>query len=128
MIRINPITVISKVGYGDYNIHDIQSNTAWAANPYGDAYAIVPDEMVPGVMETHGFINPVFNEDGTELVSYTALDIPEIPKDEVPPSDGARISALEEENALLKAQIQAQSDQMDFYEECIVEMAEIVYA
>lgn len=33
-----------------------------------------------------------------------------------------------DEIALLKAQIQAQSEQMDFYEECIIEMAEIVYA
>lgn len=33
-----------------------------------------------------------------------------------------------DEIALLKAKIQAQSDQMDFYEECIIEMAEIVYA
>ena len=44
------------------------------------------------------------------------------------PTTDERVTVLEEENALLKAQIQAQSDQMDFYEECIVEMAEIVYA
>lgn len=46
-----------------------------------------------------------------------------------------RIAALEEENAALKeenamqaAKVVALSDQMDFYEDCIVEMAEIVYA
>lgn len=39
-----------------------------------------------------------------------------------------RMRALEEENNFLKAQVAAQSDQMDFYEECIVEMAAIVYA
>lgn len=33
-----------------------------------------------------------------------------------------------DEVALLKAQIQAQSEQMEFYEDCIAEMAEIVYA
>jgi hypothetical protein len=44
------------------------------------------------------------------------------------PTEKERIAALEEENALLKAQINAQSDQMDFYEDCIVEMAAIVYA
>lgn len=38
------------------------------------------------------------------------------------------ITSLEEENKLLKAQVQAQSDQLDFYEECIAEMAEVVYA
>lgn len=41
---------------------------------------------------------------------------------------GDRLAVLEEENKMLKAQVAAQSDQMDFYEECIVEMAAIVYA
>lgn len=35
---------------------------------------------------------------------------------------------LESENKALKAQISAQSEQMDFYEECIAEMASVVYA
>lgn len=37
-------------------------------------------------------------------------------------------SELEAENELLKAQVSALSEQMDFYEECIVEMATVVYA
>lgn len=32
------------------------------------------------------------------------------------------------ENKIVNSKIEAQSEQMDFYEECIVEMAEIVYA
>ena len=39
-----------------------------------------------------------------------------------------RIEDLEEENRLLKAQVSAQADQMDFYEDCIAEMAGIIYA
>lgn len=35
---------------------------------------------------------------------------------------------LETENELLKAQVSALSDQLDFQEECLVEMASIVYA
>lgn len=38
------------------------------------------------------------------------------------------MAALENENAMLKAQVSAQSDQMDFYEDCIAEMAAVVYA
>lgn len=38
------------------------------------------------------------------------------------------VETLTEENKLLKAQVEAQSEQMDFYEDCIVEMAEIIYA
>ena len=39
-----------------------------------------------------------------------------------------RVEDLEEENRLLKAQVSAEADQMEFYEDCIVEMAEIIYA
>lgn len=38
------------------------------------------------------------------------------------------IGDLIEENKLLKAQVQAMSDRNDFIEDCIAEMAEIVYA
>lgn len=39
-----------------------------------------------------------------------------------------RIPDLLESKKILEAQVSAQADQMDFYEECIVEMAEIIYA
>ena len=45
-----------------------------------------------------------------------------------PPTTDERVAALENENAMLKAQVNAQSDQMDFYEDCIAEMAAVVYA
>lgn len=44
------------------------------------------------------------------------------------PTTDERVAALESENAMLKAQVNAQSDQMDFYEDCIAEMAAVVYA
>ena len=43
-------------------------------------------------------------------------------------SQEKRIAELEEENKTLKAKVSAQSEQMDFYEECIAEMATVVYA
>lgn len=36
-------------------------------------------------------------------------------------------AALTSENSLLKVQIQAQSDRSDFVEDCIAEMATVVY-
>ena len=45
-----------------------------------------------------------------------------------PPTTEERVATLESENAMLKAQVSAQSDQMDFYEDCIAEMAAVVYA
>ena len=37
-------------------------------------------------------------------------------------------AALASENAMLTAQVSALANQMDFYEDCIVEMAAVVYA
>ena len=47
---------------------------------------------------------------------------------EVKPTDAERISQLENEKKLLTAQVQALSDRNDFMEDCIAEMATIVYA
>lgn len=45
-----------------------------------------------------------------------------------PPTTDERVAALEAENKLLREQVSAQADQAEFYEECIAEMAAIVYA
>lgn len=45
-----------------------------------------------------------------------------------PPTIDERVTTLESENDLLKQQIKAASDQNDFLEDCIAEMAGIVYA
>lgn len=56
----------------------------------------------------------------------------EMDADYVPPevklTDTERISKLESEKKLLTAQVQALSDRNDFMEDCIAEMATIVYA
>lgn len=45
-----------------------------------------------------------------------------------PPTTEERLAALEAENKLLKEQVSAQADQAEFYEDCIAEMAAVVYA
>lgn len=45
-----------------------------------------------------------------------------------PPTIDERVTTLESENNLLKQQVKAASDQNEFLENCIAEMAEIVYA
>ena len=79
----NPLCVISKTPYGTHNVYNIQTNSAWTENPYGDKYAVVPDDMVEAVIATNGFLEPVFNEEGTELVSFTPLEKPVIPDEPV---------------------------------------------
>lgn len=46
---------------------------------------------------------------------------------EVSPSNSEKITSLEEEKEMLKTQIQNLSNTLEFYEECIVELATIVY-
>ena len=111
--RVNPLCVISKETFGDYNVRDIQTNSAWGENPYED-YVVVPDDMVTAIMETHGFCDIVLNEDGTEVVSFTAREIPEIPVPEPEPTQKERIAELEAQNEMLMS--------------CLLEMSEIVYA
>lgn len=66
-------------------------------------------------------------EDGV-LVERTADEIEadkaKLPKPVIPKTN----AELESENEKLKQQISALADQQSFYEDCIAEMAEIVYA
>ena len=94
--RVNPFCVVSKNTFGEYNVRDIQTNGAWGSNPYGDDYAVVPDDMVTAIMETRGFVDIELNEDGTEVVSFTALEIPEIPVPDPAPTLEERVTTLEE--------------------------------
>lgn len=83
--RKNPFCVISVETFGEYAVHDIQTNSSWTSNPYDD-YVVVPDEMVDEIMATRGFCDIVLNEDGTEVATFTARDIPDIPEPTPTPS------------------------------------------
>lgn len=91
--RKNHFCVISKDTFGDYEIHSIQTNSTWKKKPYGETYAVVPDEMVQEIIETRGFCDIELNEDGTEVVSFVAREIPEIPEPETPVSEMEQLRA-----------------------------------
>lgn len=96
-----------------------------AAVPAG--WAVVPDTLAaanfpfgaPTVEEINGVAT---------VTAWVPGTLPEAAEEPVEPSQAERLAALEAENTLLQAQVAAQSDQMDFYEECIAEMAMVVYA
>ena len=108
--RKNPFCVISKES-DENGWHDLQTNGAWTRNPYGEAFAVVPDNLVEDIMETYGFCDLELNEDGTEVVSFTKRAIPIIPEPDPEPTPDERIAALEEENEFLK-ETQAEQDEM----------------
>lgn len=84
------------------------------------------------IVEKNIIVNVVVLPDGADHAAFGCKPIPpgkwigdEYDADA---SQAKRIAALESENKTLKAQVSAQSEQMDFYEECIAEMASVVYA
>lgn len=93
-VRKNPICVISIETFGDYAVHDIQTNSAWQSNPY-EGYVVVPDDMVEDILATQGFCDITLSKDGTEVKSFKAREIPEIEQPAPKPSTEERLEALE---------------------------------
>ena len=108
----------------DNGAHKNQTGT-FSAVPGG--WAIIPDGM-----ETPNFpFGDITVDDQTPPVvtSWTPLPIPEPePEPDPSPTTEDRVAALESENKTLKAQVTALTDQNDFQEELIVELAGVVYA
>ena len=106
---------------------------SWHGEPPA-GYALVPDTLDTSVF--YNFMGFVTLElDGDTVTSMTgnqeALDAykASLPEPvEPPPTTEERVAALEAENKLLKEQVSAQADQAEFYEDCIAEMATVVYA
>lgn len=59
---------------------------------------------------------------------YTQEELDRMEEEKNKPSQEDRIAQLESEKKLLTAQVQALSDRNDFMEDCIAEMAALVYA
>ena len=116
------IIEIKKIQNGAHNNQKI-----FGSIPVPDGWAIIPDGM-----ETPNFPFgdiTVDNQTPPVVTSWTPLPIPEPePEPDPEPTTEDRVAVLEAENKTLKAQVSAQSEQMDFYEECIAEMASVVYA
>lgn len=97
-------------------------------------YALVPDTLdVSAFYDFMGFVT--LELDNVTVTAMTgnqeALDAykASLPEPvEPPPTTEERVAALEAENKLLKEQVSAQADQAEFYEDCIAEMATVVYA
>lgn len=107
----------------DNGAHRNQTTTSTAI-PTG--WAEIPADVA--IPETFPFVD--IQVEGNKVVSMTAgvVPVPEPEPVEPPPTTEERVATLEAENKLLKEQISAQADQAEFYEDCIAEMAAVVYA
>lgn len=93
-------------------------SAAWYKVPPKGA-VIVPRSALPsGGVSDYRYVDGAFVYD----------PLPE-PEPEIPaPTAEERITELESDKKLMDAQIQALSDRNDFLEDCIAEMATIIYA
>lgn len=66
-----------------------------------------------------------FVTDYCAMMGYTYEAIPE---PEPPEPEPTEIEVLQQENKQLKDQVSALSTQAEFHEECLVELAQVVYA
>lgn len=110
----------------------------WSKSTPPDGWAEFPEKFVPIFYpedkQAAGFVD-ITVESGMvtscawneEAYQAYISSLPDPSTDPAPTTEG-RVAALESENKTLKAQVSAQSEQMDFYEECIAEMASVVYA
>lgn len=100
---------------------------------YADGLLFISDELTAELLDYNGFA--ALTADGETVTKVTPnieaweawkAEQPE-PEPE-PPTTDERLEKLEAENKLLKEQVSAQADQAEFYEDCIAEMAAVVYA
>ena len=95
---------------------------------YGDRYNLCQGNYFPQPIMDDRRIYRYKLVDGKPVErTQEEMDADYVPP-EVKPTDAERISQLESEKKLLTAQLQALSDRNDFMEDCIAEMATIVYA
>lgn len=106
----------------------------WPNDVPPEGYVIVPDTLDTSVFyEFLGFVDLTIEGDTVTAMTgnHAALDAYKASLPEPtppPPTTEKRVAALEAENKLLKEQVSAQADQAEFYEDCIAEMATVVYA
>ena len=98
------------------------------STPFPNSVSL-PDTLLMDYIGCKGFCTLTV-QDGTVtalMVDQEALDAYNKDYPDVEPEKPTTIEDLKRENKLLKAQLQAQTERSDFIEDCIAEMAGVVY-
>ena len=98
------------------------------STPFPNSVSL-PDTLLMDYIGCKGFCTLTI-EDGAVtalVVDQEALDAYNKDHPDVTPEKPTTIEDLEQENKLLKAQLKAQTERSDFIEDCIAEMAGVVY-
>lgn len=90
----------------------------------------LPDSLISEYIKTRGFCSFDIDENDTIIAitpNQEALNEYLASHPDVEPEKPTTIDDLKKENKLLKAQLKAQTERSDFIEDCIAEMAGVVY-
>lgn len=111
---------------GEYSLPNDLTNWIKVDEGYGDRYALAQSHYLSKPLYDGAV--PRYKLVAGKVVERTAEEIEadkaKLPKPVIPKTN----AELESENAKLKQQISALADQQSFYEDCIAEMAQVVYA
>ncbi len=90
----------------------------------------LPDTLLMDYINTKGFCTLTVQDGAVTAVAVDqeALDAYNAEHPDVEPEKPVTVEDLQAENKLLRAQVQAQTERSDFIEDCIAEMAGVVYA
>lgn len=113
-----------------YYIHPTTPNHGTPmGQPFPDCITL-PDALLSDYLATRGFCN-ITVEDGAVtalVVDQEALDAYLKDHPDVEPEKPVTVEDLQAENKRLKAQMELQSQKHTMLEDCLLEMADIVYA
>ncbi len=112
-----------------YYINIIGPNHGNPISVYFPNSVALPDALLMDYINTKGFCTLTV-QDGTVMalvVDQEALDAYNKDHPDIKPEKPTTIDDLKQENKLLKAQLKAQTERSDFIEDCIAEMAGVVY-
>ena len=89
----------------------------------------LPSEFISKYIAYKGFCNLTINNNIVTDMTINVIALNKYMTDhpDIKPEKTTTIEDLKNENKLLKAQLKAQTDRSDFIEDCIAEMAEVVY-
>ena len=111
---------------GEYSLPAALTGWTKIDEGFGDKYALAQSHylakpLYDGAVPRYKLVDGKVVERTAEEIK---ADLDAMPKPVIPKTN----AELESENANLKQQVSALAEQQAFYEECISEMAEIVYA
>lgn len=99
------------------------------STPFPNSVAL-PDTLLMDYINTKGFCTLTVQDGAVTalVVDQEALDAYNAEHPEVEPEKPVTVEDLQAENKRLKAQMELQSQQQTMLEDCLLEMADIVYA